>query len=267
MHSLRKNNSAPLLRKFRSVRGCLLFVGLLASSACQTWPDGTEIHEALSSEQDTTQSDRAQDDPASGQDNIVIEEAELPDAILGKPYEFRFHGHGSVPPLHWKLDSGPASLPKGMTVTEQGVLQGTPASEGEFRFTVALMDNSVPQQGAQRVFTLRVISGLSLLWKTLAHVTGNRIDGLAQVTNATSDDVDLTFDAKAVAENGRATEIGYQHFPLKRGTVNMEIPFGETLPRGTYRIYLLAVGEVASKKLIYKQQLEMNGRLTITVGP
>jgi hypothetical protein len=263
MHSQPKANPVRLRRKFPGVCSCLFVAGLLAATACQTyWPEAApQAPTMMLSEQDTPgPSDAAQD-----RSDLVIEEAALPNAFLRTPYEFRFRGHGGVPPLHWRLASG--VLPPGISLTEQGELRGTPEREGEFRFTAALSDNEVPPQGVQRAFVLRVVAGMSLQWKTLAHVTGNRIDGLAQVTNITPDDMDLTFDAKAVAENGRATEIGYQHFSLKRGTVDMEIPFGENLPRGAYKIYLLAVGEVAAKKLIYKQQLEVPGRLAVTLGP
>ena len=35
----------------------------------------------------------------------------------------------------------------------------------------------------------------------------NRIEGSGEVSNTTAEDMDLTFDVKAVAENGRATEM------------------------------------------------------------
>ena len=63
-------------------------------------------------------------------------------------------------------------------------------------------------------------------------------------------------DVKAVAENGRATEIGYQHFPLKKGTVGMALPFGETLPYGSYMMYVNLVGEVARRNAIYRQRMQ-----------
>jgi hypothetical protein len=79
--------------------------------------------------------------------------------------------------------------------------------------------------------------------------------------------MDLTFDVKAVAENGRATEIGYQHFPLKRGTIAMQLPFGETLPHGGYVVYVNVVGEVAKRNAIYRQGMQTPGALQVVVGP
>ncbi len=79
--------------------------------------------------------------------------------------------------------------------------------------------------------------------------------------------MDLTFDVKAVAENGRATEIGYQHFPLKRGTIGMTLPFGETLPHGAYVVYVNVNGEVAKRNAIYKQRMQTPAALQVVVGP
>jgi len=205
-------------------------------------------------------------DSAQTDENVpVIEATPLPDAYPKTVYLFRFHATGGVPPLRWKLQSG--SLPRAMNLTSDGVLNGAPESPGEFHFTVSVIDSAEPRHAVQRQFTLRVLAAMSMEWKTMAHVNGNRIEGAVEVANETQDEIDLTFDAKAVAQNGRATEIGYQHFSLSPKIHHLEIPFGETLPSGSYKIYLLAVGEVARKKLIYREQLDLPMRLTITIGP
>jgi len=72
---------------------------------------------------------------------------------------------------------------------------------------------------------------------------------------------------KAVAENGRATEIGYQHFPLKRGTMEMALPFGETLPNGGYVVNVTVVGEIARRNAVYREQLQTPGPLHVAVTP
>jgi Putative Ig domain len=209
----------------------------------------------------------AQTQPESKPDggDLVIENTPLPDTYPRAPYEFRFHATGGVPTLHWHQDNG--TLPPGMTFDDTGLLRGAAQRVGDYRFTVSVSDSAKPPQAVQREFVIRVVEAMTLRWKSLAHVTGNRIDGTVQVSNTTPDDIDLTFDVKAVAENGRATEIGYQHFLLHRGTQAMEIPFGETLPHGAYQVYVLAVGEVASRKLIYKQELQSQSALQVVVGP
>jgi len=77
----------------------------------------------------------------------------------------------------------------------------------------------------------------------------------------------FTIVVLAVNEIGRATAIGYQHFTLTQGTVDLEIPFGENLPRGSYEVNLDAVGEVAATDIIYRSRLVTSERLQVQVGP
>jgi len=210
-----------------------------------------------------------QDGTAANQDKdegLIIEPAELPSTYPHGEYQVNFHGRGNyVPVLHWRVESG--TLPPGIKLEGSGALHGEAERAGEFQFVVAVRDGGNPQQAVQRRFVIKVQDGLTLVWKVPAHVTGNRIDGSVEVSNITADDLDLTFDVKAVAENGRATEIGYQHFPLKKGTIGMALPFGETLPHGAYVIYVNLVGEVARRNAIYRQRMQTPAALQVVVGP
>ena len=204
--------------------------------------------------------------PAQGETGLIIEgDRDLPDAYAHRHYEFRFHARNGMSVLHWKIEKG--ALPAGMKLDDTGLLLGEPERPGEFQFTVSVIDGGNTQSAVQKGFLLRVVSGLALNWKNQAHVSGNRIEGSAQVSNETPDDIDLTFVVMAVAGNGRATAIGYQHFVLKRGTVAMELPFGETLPRGGYVVHVDAVGEVAPRNLIYRERMQTPGPLQVAVGP
>jgi hypothetical protein len=204
--------------------------------------------------------------PTQDEAGLIIEgDHELPEGYPHRHYEFRFHARNGVSVLHWKVEKG--ALPPGMKLDDTGLLFGEPERPGEFQFTVSVTDGGNTQTAVQKGFLLRVVSGLALNWKNPAHVNGNRIEGSAQVSNATPDDIDLTFIVLAVAENGRATAIGYQRFVLKRGTVAMELPFGETLPRGGYVVHVDAVGEVAPRNLIYRERVQTPGPLQVAVGP
>ena len=205
---------------------------------------------------------------ASGQreNELVIEtDSELPDTYPQADYQFRFRGRGGVPALHWRLEKG--ALPPGITLEADGLLHGKAERVGDFEFLVSVRDGSQPQQVVQKGFLLRVRSALSLKWKTPAHVSGSRIEGSVEVSNTTPDDIDLTFIVMAVQGNGRATAIGYQRVVLRRGTVEQEFPFGETLPRGGYVVHVDAVGEVAAKNLIYRDRMQTPGALQVSVGP
>jgi len=132
---------------------------------------------------------------------------------------------------------------------------------------VSVTDNAKPQQAVERGFVLNVLRALVLQWKIPPHVAGSRIEGSVQVSNETPEDFDFTFYVLAVSENGRATAIGYQRFPLKKGTTDFEIPFGDTLPSGAYVVHADAVGEVAEKNHIYRARLQTPGPLQVAVGP
>ena len=192
-------------------------------------------------------------------------DAELPDTYPQAPYDVILVAVGGVPPLHWRLEKG--ALPPGIKLLDHGQLTGRAERTGEFQFTISVQDSGQPQSAAQKVFTVRVHSALDLRWKSPAHVSGNRIEGSVEVSNTTPDDIDLTFVVLAVQSNGRATAIGYQHFVLPRGSVEKELPFGDTLPYGAYMVHVDAVGEVARKNLIYRDRMQTPSVLQVTVGP
>lgn len=192
-------------------------------------------------------------------------ESPLPDTFPHAPYQVRFVAHGGVPTLHWHLEKG--ALPPGIKLEDDGFLHGQAERTGEFQFTISVRDSNQPPQAVQKEFLLRVRSALTLVWKNPARVNGNRIEGSVVVSNTTPDDMDLTFVVMAVADNGRATAIGYQHFVLTHGTVEKELPFGETLPHGGYVVHVDAVGEVATRNLIYRERMQTPGSLQVMIGP
>jgi hypothetical protein len=197
-------------------------------------------------------------------DLVIQNDSPLPDTYPLADYELRFHARGGVVPLHWKVEKG--TLPPGLKLDEDGLLHGRPERAGEFQFTISVRDSG-PTRAVQKGFVLNVVSALTVNWKNEAHVNGNRIEGSVDVSNTTPDDIDLTYIVLAVPPNGRAVAIGYQHFPLRRGTVDMELPFGETLPRGGYVIHVDVIGEVAAKNVIHRQRLQTPTALQVMVGP
>ena len=104
-------------------------------------------------------------------------------------------------------------------------------------------------------------------WGRYPKVNGQRLEGSITVSNQTEQDFDLTVIVMAVNEIGRATAIGYQRFPLKKGDAGTEIPFGENLPRGSYELNVDAVAEVAATNSIYRTRLVPKERFQIQQGP
>jgi hypothetical protein len=247
-------NTNPTLR----IAGLLITLLCVSLCACQIAPLPAD-------ELADSQAQDARPQPQNQLGLIIENDSELPDTYPEASYEVRFLARGGVPRLHWKLEKG--ALPPGIKLEEDGLLHGTPGRTGEFDFTVSVTDSNNPPEAVQKGFVLRVLSALILKWKTPAHVSGKRIDGSVEVSNITPDDMDLTFVVLAVAENGRATAIGYQHFNLPRATVDKELPFGETLPRGGYVVNVDVVGEVAPKNQIYRERLQTPSALHVNVGP
>ena len=248
--SSRPGSYKNLMRRLANRIACLLFGGcVLAGAACQM----------------TFVPDLQAQTSSDGQQNpLVIEnDSELPPTFPGARYELLLHAHGGVPPLHWKFEGG--AIPPGIVLDDNGLLRGSPQRSGEFQFTISVTDSGKPQQAVQKQFLVRVRSALTLEWKNPAKVNANRIDGSAEVENTTPDNIDLTFIVLAVAENGRATAIGYQRFVLPKGA-SKELPFGDTLPKGTYVVHVDAIGEVPSKNLIHRTRLQ-TGSMQVLAGP
>ena len=197
--------------------------------------------------------------------SIAVENNPLPNAAPRHPYRFEFHARNGIPPFTWSLVKG--EVPVGMKFGADGALTGSAIAAGVFHFTVKVADTSRPPQMATRDVELKVVPPLLLEWKDYAKVAGSRIDGKVKVSNGTDDDFDLTFVVLAVADNGRATAIGYQRFSLTHGTTSFEIPFGETLPNGTYVVHVDTVAEVPEKDQIYRARLQTKEPLQVTVGP
>ena len=196
---------------------------------------------------------------------LALDAATLPNAAPHHEYKFLFKAHGGIPPYKYSISEG--ALPVGMIVSSDGLLSGIPPAIGQFRFTLSVTDSSNPPQKTARSFLLKVVAPMLMQWKRYARVSGNRIDGSVIVSNSTENDFDLTFVVLAVAENGRATAIGYQRFPLKSGVDSFEIPFGETLPQGKYEIHVDAVAEVSETERIYRVRLQSKERLAVVTGP
>lgn len=243
-----------------------VFLALAVWAGCQLDPGGAG-EEPPSAEAARQAVPQAAPQVATAPENrlVILNESQLPDTYPQARYEVLLAARGGVPPLHWRRERG--VLPPGLNLEDNGLLHGFLLRGGEFQFVVSVMDSGKPQQAVEKPFLIRVRAAMTLDWKTHAHVSGNRIEGTAEVSNTSPDDIDLTFIVLAVADNGRATAIGYQHFTLARGTQGKVLPFGETLPSGGYVVHVDAVGEVPAKGLIYRERLQTPGELQVTAGP
>ena len=202
---------------------------------------------------------------SSSAEPLVIQTTSLAKAYIRQPYEARLEAHGGTLPLKWEVTDG--SLPAGIVLHSDGVLAGTPTETGDLRFTVTVTDSGKPTYQRSQQLSLAVVSPLMAQWGRYPKVNGQRLEGSILVSNEMDRDFDLTVIVLAVNEIGRATAIGYQHFPLKKNTDEMEIPFGDNLPPASYELDADAVAEVGATNSIHRVHLVPKERFKIQQGP
>ena len=197
---------------------------------------------------------------------IVVRTSSLPRAYLRQRFEAHLEAEGGILPLRWEVSSG--NLPQGLALGRDGALSGTAAETGVFHFTVTVSDSGRPASQRSKDLTLTVVAPLLADWRRYPQVDGDRIEGSIVVSNQTEQDFDLTVIVLAVDDGThRATAIGYQHFSLKKDTTDLEIPFGESLPPGSYEVSADVVAEAADINAIYRARLVAKEKLQIVAGP
>jgi Putative Ig domain len=202
-------------------------------------------------------------------------ETSLPRARATREYRAQLPQPPEGRATRWRLMSG--RIPEGLELDERtGVIFGKPQAAGEFRFVLACTTDA--RREVLRPFRLLVAGLLNIEWLPGSPTRGrlpaevlraaslpenSSADGIAgrvKVTSYSADAVDLTVVIMAVAENGRATALGYQRLRLDAASgetgVEQVIPFGATLPFGKYSVHADAVGEVAARKAIYRTRVE-----------
>jgi hypothetical protein len=183
-------------------------------------------------------------------DELVITTRELPATGLWKNYSFSLEANQEV--AKWRLVGG--ALPRNVKLHNSGTIEGVVNEQGTFSALLQATGRD-GLAGKPKSLTLVVETPLKAEWSQKSRVNGNRIDGSIKVSNATGRDFDLTFVVLAVNEIGRATAIGYQHFPFKSDTREMELPFGDTLSPGSYDVNIDVVAEEPTSQMIFRARL------------
>jgi len=201
----------------------------------------------------------AQDPPLT-----ISDKENLPSAHLWERYSYNLTASGGIAPYRWMVRSG--SLPHEFKLDEFGELSGIPEEPRQFEFTSLVRDSSNPTEQQQKKFVLSTETPLTAEWDHAAHVIGTRIDGSIKVSNRTGRDFDLTVIVLAVNDISRATAIGFQHFSLKKDTRDFDIPFGDSVSRGSYVVNVDVVAEEPVSNRIFRVRL-VTGEQQVTQGP
>jgi hypothetical protein len=196
---------------------------------------------------------------------LTIRTSSLPRGFLRQAYQVQLEAQDGTTPYKWLLASG--SLPKGVSLSEDGLLAGAPEETGLFHLVVTATDGAKPAQQRNQELDMQVAAPLLAKWGRYPKINGRRIEGSLKVSNQTDDSFDLTILVVAVNENGRATALGYQHFTLEKNTIDKAIPLGENLPPGSYQVNADVVAEVAATNTIYRARLVTSERLQVTQSP
>jgi len=199
----------------------------------------------------------AQDPPLT-----ISDKENLPSAHLWERYSYNLTASGGIAPYRWMVRSG--SLPHEFKLDEFGELSGIPEEPRQFEFTSVVRDSSNPTEQQQKKFVLSTETPLTAEWDHAAHVIGTRIDGSIKVR--TGRDFDLTVIVLAVNDISRATAIGFQHFSLKKDTRDFDIPFGDSVSRGSYVVNVDVVAEEPVSNRIFRVRL-VTGEQQVTQGP
>jgi len=83
---------------------------------------------------------------------LTVTTSSLPDARINTSYQSQLAVSGGVGPYQWRVSAG--SLPKGITLSQTGMLSGKTKNKGAFNFTVTVTDSL--EQRAQKVLRLTV---------------------------------------------------------------------------------------------------------------
>jgi len=85
---------------------------------------------------------------------LTITTEALPDGIVGTQYSATLSASGGTAPYTWSLVSG--SLPTDLTLSNAGVISGTPSAAGTYNFTVKVEDSSSPKKQATKQLSINV---------------------------------------------------------------------------------------------------------------
>src|SRR5579863_99009 len=95
----------------------------------------------------------AQDD---GGPPLNIQTSSLPRGFVSQTYKVPLQAQNGITPYKWLVTGG--ALPKGLSLSQDGVLAGTPVEAGLFHFVITATDSAKPAQQRDQEFVLQVLA-------------------------------------------------------------------------------------------------------------
>lgn len=171
---------------------------------------------------------------------LVTTEA-LAQATISQPYTHLLTASGGVPPLRWSLEDG--TLPAGITLSAEGLLSGTPVSEGMSSFAVQVVDSL--DQRATRRLSISTHAALDILTQTLPGGTVGVVYSFTLTASGTSSAAQWSVDGPLPAGLSLDARSGMlSGVPAVAGTyrVTITVRRDPSLPP-VQRVFVLMIGE------------------------
>jgi hypothetical protein len=175
---------------------------------------------------------------------------------VGTPYSVQLAKTGGMQPFAWSISSG--SLPKGLTLNNQGVISGTPTGlGGEYTFTVKVMDAN--KLSATRQLTLTVDGPTSRPSIALTYPAGFSGGAFSQTLSATGGSAPYTW---TLVKGALPTDLSVN---AQTGEIQ-----GTAMETGLYPITVKvsdAYGQIATQPLVvdvlhpYQREIVWNGQI------
>ncbi|MFZ5635351.1 MAG: putative Ig domain-containing protein [Pseudomonadota bacterium] len=158
---------------------------------------------------------------------LTLAPATLADGRVGASYAAAFSAGGGIAPYRFSPSENGGPLPPGLTLTEDGRIEGVPTSAGAYAFAIVVLDSSGPTPASlERAFTLN-IAAAQAAQATPPEAMARTLDAFAGATTV----VDLTEGARGGPFTA-ATLVSLT--PADAGTARIE--GGE----GRYRLHFVA---------------------------
>jgi len=115
---------------------------------------------------------------------LQVTTTSLPNATVGIFYNQPLQFSGGQPPAHWSLSPGSAALPANLTLSTNGLLSGTPATNGTYNFFARVTDsaNSTADQPLSLVVNNQALA-LQITSTLLSNATQNAFYSTHLVAN------------------------------------------------------------------------------------
>jgi hypothetical protein len=178
-------------------------------------------------------------------DPLLINDKIFPDALSKSAYSQTLSANNGTAPYHWAVTNG--TLPLGLTLSDGGVLSGTPTESGTFPFTVSVTETSW-NQVASKNFSIIVMNPVSITTSIFPNAQNGSV--YSQALSATGG---LAPYAWSLGGGKLPTGLSLSSAGLISGTVaeSGTFAFTVTATESSYNqsisknIYIVVVGEVA----------------------